>query len=103
LFDPNQPNRAFDAAWLAVKGRVLTLSQLSAYMAVPRRQLYRVMTKYASFPVFKRGRRWCAQVDAVREWLLQDFDKEMVQQGKKDRRQGARLSSHKGDGWEENT
>jgi Helix-turn-helix domain len=65
---------------------LLTLSQLALYIGVPRRQLSRLIAKYSNFPAFKRGRRWYADVDALREWLLQDFDKENAELTKQDRR-----------------
>ncbi len=55
-------------------------------MDVPRRRLYRLITRHRGFPVFKKGRHWCVDVDAVREWLLQGFDKEAAEFAKKDKR-----------------
>ena len=71
--------------------RVLTLSQLAAYMGVPRRRLYRLIGTHRGFPVFKSGRHWCADVCAVREWLLQDFDQERAELAKRDKRRKPRV------------
>lgn len=58
-------------------------------MNVPRRRLYRLITRHHSFPVFKKGRHWCVDVDEVREWLLQRFHEEVDEFAKKDKRRTA--------------
>ena len=65
---------------------ILTLSELASYMDVPRRRLYRLITRHRGFPVFKEGRHWCVDVDAVREWLLQRFDHEAAEFAQNDKR-----------------
>jgi excisionase family DNA binding protein len=69
---------------------ILSISELASYIGVPRRHVCRLIAKYSSFPAFKRGRRWYADVNALREWLLQDFDKEKAGCAKRDRRCGSK-------------
>jgi excisionase family DNA binding protein len=69
-----------------VAEHILTLSQLAVYMDVPRRRLYRLIAGQHRFPVIKHGRRWCADVDVVREWLLQEFDEDKDRVDKRDKR-----------------
>jgi excisionase family DNA binding protein len=49
----------------------MTLSELAEYLDVPRRGLYDLIGRRDGFPAFKVGRKWCADLDDVREWLLQ--------------------------------
>jgi excisionase family DNA binding protein len=76
----------FQPRRIAVAEQILTLSELAVYMNVPRRRLYRLVTRHHSFPVFKNGRHWCVDVDAVCEWLLDRFDEEATEFAKKDKR-----------------
>jgi excisionase family DNA binding protein len=73
-----------------VAEHILTISELASYMNVPRRCLYRLITRYHSFPVFKKGRHWCVDVDAVREWILERLDEELAELAKQDKRRTAR-------------
>ena len=79
-----------DTGRLAVAERILTISQLAAYLDVPRRRLYGLIARHPRFPVFKNGRHWCADIDAVLEWLLQEFEKEEAERTQKDRRRRVR-------------
>lgn len=79
-----------DTGRLGVADRILTLSQLAVYLEVPRRRIYRLIARHPGFPVFKSGRHWCADIGAVLEWLLQEFEKEESKLTDKDRRRRAR-------------
>ena len=83
------PSRGFDTWRLGVVERILTLSQLAAYLDVPRRRLYRLIGRHPRFPVFKNGRHWCADIHAVVEWLLQEYDTEEAKLSEKDGRRRA--------------
>ncbi len=56
--------------------QIMTLSELAEYLDVPRRRLYDLVERGDGFPAFKVGRKWCADLDDVREWLLQVCEKE---------------------------
>jgi hypothetical protein len=64
----------------------LTISQLAVYLDMPRRRLYRLIARHPSFPVFKKGNHWCAEVGPVIDWLLDDFEREKAELLEKDRR-----------------
>ncbi|SRR5579883_1128481 len=77
-------------ARIAAARRILTLSQLAAYMGVPRRRLYRLIATHRGVPVFKSGRHWCADIDAFRDWLLLGFDKDQAELSNRDKRRKPR-------------
>jgi excisionase family DNA binding protein len=50
--------------------QTMTLTELAQYLDVPRTRLYKVIKREECFPAFKVGRKWCANVEQVREWML---------------------------------
>ena len=70
-------DRRFAPAKLPFSAKqIMTFSELAEYLDVPRRRLYDLVERGDGFPAFKVGRKWCADLDEVREWLLQVSEKE---------------------------
>jgi excisionase family DNA binding protein len=68
--------RRFASAKLPLSAKqIMTLSELAQYLDVPRRRLYDLIGRPEGFPAFKVGRKWCADLDDVREWLVH-YEKE---------------------------
>jgi excisionase family DNA binding protein len=50
---------------------MMALAELADYLAVPRKNLYRVIVeKDLRFPAFKVERKWCVYLEDVQAWLL---------------------------------
>jgi excisionase family DNA binding protein len=55
--------------------RIITLSELADYLDVPRRALYKLTEVDSSFPVYRVGSRWFADLEEVQEWLITMHEK----------------------------
>jgi excisionase family DNA binding protein len=56
--------------------RIITLSELANYLDVPRKALYKLMEIDSSFPVYRIGSKWFADLEEVQEWLIAMHEKQ---------------------------
>ena len=56
--------------------RIITLSELADYLDVPRMALYKLTEIDSSFPVYRVGSRWFADLEEVQEWLIAMHEKQ---------------------------
>ena len=79
-----------DTGRLAVAERILTLSQLAAYLDVPRRRLYGLIARIHVFRYSKTVVIGVRTLMQSSNRLLQEFEKEEAERTQKDRRRKIR-------------